>query len=260
MPDRGDVAMTRAMWAGLAVCAVGVGCTGPQYYTPPAEPIPGPANVGGATVQIIDQRPEWEKKPFLGVVCLYHLGKAHPDAWAQLAQETAAVVNAMPQKPVRVDVVVSSFRLVRSTDSVKKFHDYGSGPNPNPNAQTTTMSQANADERKERLSAVNGTGSGEQGQSTDGPPNKLEMMFASKDDPRRLLKDHPGGASCAIQAQIRLVFANGQEQRVDVKTLNRGENTTHSGYMGEAMDSAARAAVFQFGRQFRNGVGLNPDQ
>jgi hypothetical protein len=26
------------------------------------------------------------------------------------------------------------------------------------------------------------------------------------------------------------------------------------------MDTATRTAVFQFGRQFRTGVGLNPDQ
>jgi hypothetical protein len=249
------------MWAGVAVCAVGVGCTGPQYYTPLPEQIPPPANVGGATVQIIDQRPEWEKKPFTGIVCLYDLNKSHPDAWTQLSREVSAVVSAMPQKAARVDVVVSSFRLVRSTDGVKKYHDYGAGPNPNPNAQTTTMSQTNADERKERLAAVNGNGNGDQqGLNTEASPNKLELLFTAKDDPRRMLKDHPAGASCAIQAQVRLVFANGQEQKVDIKTLNLGENTTHSGYMGEAIDSAVRAAVFQIGRQFRTAVGINPDQ
>src|ERR1700679_1519315 len=106
--------MWRVIWAGLVVCAVGVGCTGPQYYPPPPEHIPPPANVGGTAVQIIDQRPEWEKKPFTGVVCLYHLGKAHPDGWAQLAEETNAIVAALPQRPERVDVVISSFQLVRS--------------------------------------------------------------------------------------------------------------------------------------------------
>jgi hypothetical protein len=259
MPERGEEAMTRVTWAGLVVWAVGAGCTGPQYYAPPPEKIPPPANVGGATVQIIDQRPEWEKKPFMGVVCMYHLDKTH--AWDQLAQETAAVVNAMPQKPARVEVVVSSFRVVRSVESTHKFRDFGAGPNPNPNAQMATMSRNNADERQERLAQVNGnTLTSQPGHAPDGPPNKLEMMFASKDDPRRMLKDHPGGASCEVEAQIRLIFANGPEQSVHVKTLNRGENTTNTGFMGEAMDAATRTAVFQYGRQFRTGVGLNPDQ
>ncbi len=121
------------------------------------------------------------------------------------------------------------------------------------------MVRANGEEREQRLAAVNGATSPPQGAATDGPPNKLEMMFTSKDDPRRMLKDHPSGASCAIQAKVRVVFPGGAERLVEVKTLNRGTNDTHTAYMGEAMDAAARTAVFQFGRQFRAGVGLNPD-
>src|SRR5262249_26207786 len=113
--------MTRGVWAGLAVCAFGAGCMGPQYYTPPPEKVPAPVNVGGTTVQVVDQRPEWEKKPFTGVACLYHLGKAHPGAWEQLADEADSVVAALPQKPERVEVDVTSFRLVRSGDTAKRY-------------------------------------------------------------------------------------------------------------------------------------------
>jgi hypothetical protein len=167
----------------------------------------------------------------------------------------------MPQKPERVEVVVTSFRLVRSADSAPKFRDWGAGPNPNPNAQQAAMTRANGEEREQRLAQVNGGTSVPQSRTTtDGPPNKLEMAFSSKDDPRRMLQEHPSGASCAIRAKVRLVFPGGAEQSVDVKTLNRGANDTGTAYRGEAMDSAARAAVLQFGRQFRSGVGLNPDQ
>lgn len=253
--------MTRGIWAALAVCAAGAGCGGPQYYTAPPEQLPAAVNVGGTTVQIVDERPEWERKPFTGVVCLYHLGKAHPDAWAQLAAEAKAVVDAMPQKPERVEVVVTSYRLVRSVEHVQKFKEWGVGPNPNPGMQTATQVQSDRDDRERRLAAVHGTTPADapQVRATDGPPNKIEMAFASKDDPRRMLQEHPAGASCAIQAKVRLVYPGGREQTVDVKTLNRGENATGTAYHGEAIDNAARLAIVQFGRQFRSGVGLNAD-
>ena len=58
----------------------------------------------------------------------------------------------------------------------------------------------------------------------------------------------------------QLVFPGGREQTVDVKTLNRDGNESGTMYWGGAVDNAARAAVIQFGRQFRSGVGMNPDQ
>jgi len=252
--------MWRAIWTGLAVCAVGAGCAGPQFYTPPPEQVPPPASVGGATVQIVDQRPEWEKKPFTGAVCLYHLGKAHPDAWAQLAEEAGAVVAAMPEKPERVEVVVTSFRLVRSVENTAKFRDFGPVPVANPSARTQQMVRANGDQREQTLARVNGGDAPAPYSSISGPGNRVEMALSGPDDPRRLLQDHPAGASCAIRATVRLVFPGGREQAVDVKTVNRGTNDTGTAYMGEAMDAAARAAVIQFGRQFRSGVGLDPDR
>jgi hypothetical protein len=215
--------------------------------------MPAPANVEGAAVQIIDQRPEWEKKPFTGVVCLYHLGKSHPDAWAQLAEETNAVVAAMPQKPERVEVLVSSFRLVRSGDTGGRFRDFSAGPSPNPAARTQDITRTNREEREERLSQVNGRSANTP--TDDRPGNSVELMFSSKDDPRRALREHPLGASCSIQAQVRLVFPGGREQTLDVKTIARGANDTGTAYWGEAIDTATRSAVFQFGRQFRTGVG-----
>jgi hypothetical protein len=224
--------------------------------------MPPPANVAGVAVQVIDQRPEWERKPFTGVVCLYHLGKAHPDAWAQLAQEAGAVVAEMPQKPDRVDVVVSSFRLVRAGDTAGHFRDFSKGPNPNPNArnyQTSAQASADARERVVSQSGVTTADAPGAGNSSDRHGNDVELMFAGKDDPRRKLRDHPNGASCSIEAKVRVVFPGGQERTVEVKTIALGGKDVRTVYWGEALDSAAKNAVFQFGRQFRSGVGMNPD-
>lgn len=254
--------MTRGVWAAVAVCALGAGCNGPRYYTAPAERLPPAVRVGGANVQVVDQRPEWERKPFTGAVCLYHLGKAHPGAWEQLAEETNAVVAAMPQKPERVEVEVTSFRLVRSGDTAKRYRDINNTPNINPRERFTQTMRDN-DERERRRQEREGTaGEGVSGATAkqvaaDKPGNDIELMFAAKDDPRVLLRDHPIGASCALQARVKLVFPGGREQTVDVKTFARGANETGTAYWGEAIDYAARAAVQQFGQQFRSGVGLS---
>src|SRR5207253_9570221 len=99
-----------------------VGCKGPptsastKCYTSPADDLPPASQVGDTGIVIDDRRPGWEKQPFVGPVSLYHLGKVKPNPWDQLARETEAVVAAMPQKPDRVSVTVTSFRLVKKDD------------------------------------------------------------------------------------------------------------------------------------------------
>ncbi len=233
-------------------------------------------NVNGTAVQVIDQRPEWEKKPFTGVVCLYHLDKAHPGAWEQLANETNAVVAAMPQKPERVEVVVTSYRLVKSGDTAPRYRDLSAGPVANPGARTQAAVRANAEDRERRLAEINGTAPSTPtpaAKQQDGkapttgatptderPGNSVELMFTSKDDPRRKLRVHPLGASCCLQATVKLTYPGGQVQTVNVETIARGTNTTGTVYHGEAVDEAAKNAAFQYARQFRSGVGMNPDQ
>ncbi|MBN9118293.1 MAG: hypothetical protein J0I06_03885 [Planctomycetes bacterium] len=253
--------MTRGVWAAVAVCAVGVGCNSPQYYTAPAEQLPQPVNIGGTTVQIVDQRPDWEKKPFTGAVCLYHLDKAHPGAWAQLADETNAVVAALPQKPERVEVAVTSFRLVRSGDTGKRYRDINNAPNVNPNIQMQASMRADDERREQQRRDREGiTGATDKQIAADKPGNDIELLFASKDDPRRMLREHPIGASCSIQAKVRLVYPGGREQTVDVNAIARGANSSGTAYWGEAIDFAARTAVHQFSEQFRSGVGLGTER
>lgn len=256
--------MTRGVWAGVAACALCVvGCNTPRYYTPPTTQLPSEKVIDGVAYQFQDQRPEWEKQPFTGVVCLYHLDKAQPGPWAQLTEETSAVIAAMPQKPERVEVTVSSFRLVRAGDTGGRFRDFSQGPNANPNARVYDSVRSSGEERERKFSQSGVMTADSPAQTytnaADKHGNDVELLFASKDDPRRKLRDHPNGASCALQANVRLIFPGGREQTVDVKTIARGANETGTVYWGEALDFAAKAAVRDFGRQFRSGVGLNLD-
>src|SRR5262245_6249542 len=104
--------MARGLWV---VCLLAVGCkaTGAKPPAPPADQLPPPSQVGNTGIVIDDRRPDWEKRPFTGPVTLYHLGKVTPNPWDQLAKETEAVVAAMPQKPDRVSVTVTAFRLIK---------------------------------------------------------------------------------------------------------------------------------------------------
>ncbi len=52
--------------------------------------------------------------------------------WAQLSETTAPVVAELPQKPERVEVVVTSFRLVTSGDTGKRYHDLSAGAESQP--------------------------------------------------------------------------------------------------------------------------------
>jgi hypothetical protein len=212
--------------------------------------------VGGATVQLIDQRPDWEKKPFIGSVCLYHLDKAH--AWEKLAEDVDGVVADIPQKPERVDVVVTSFRLVRSGDAGSRYRDLSAGPNANPNVRSQSLGRNLGGDQTTPQGGNSPAPGADRPPVADGPPNKLELAFAAKDDPRRMLVDCPVGASCAIEATVRLTFPGGAERAVPVKTIGRAPNDADSGYWGQALDNATRTAVTDFGRQLRAGLGLGP--
>src|SRR5579883_1311148 len=249
--------MTRGIWVGLAICVASVGCSRPQFYQPPPEQLPPPANIAGTTVQIVDQRPDWEKKPFTGIVTLYHLGRAHPDAWQQLAGEVKGVVAAMPQKPARVEVLVTSYQLVLVEANSKPYRDLSAGPNPNPQlAQTPQAMSRPSPDGNDRPHGPNSATDG-QGERSSSTSLDAALWFAPKDDPRRHLREHPPGSSCSIQATVRLVSPAGQVQSIDVKTFARGQNKDK--YYGDATEQAVRAAVIDFSRKFRINIGMSPD-
>lgn len=250
--------MTRGVWATVAVCALAGGCNAPQYYTAPPDKMPPPANVNGATVQIADRRPDWEKKPFTGPLCMYHLDKSDPGGWAQLAEEANAVVAAMPEKPERVEVEVTSFRLVRSGATGKVYKELGSAPAVTSQQRFNGTRQLN-DEFRARRDERNGVAATANVGVADKSGKDIELVFASGDDPRVLLRDHPSGASCALKAKVKMTFAGGRQQTVDVNAFSRGTNETGTAYWGEAINYAARSAVGQFGDQFRTAVGVKSD-
>lgn len=255
--------MTRGVWAAVAVCAVAAGCNSPQYYTAPPEKLPPAVNVGGAQVQITDARPEWEKKPFTGTVCLYHLDKAQPGCWAQLAEETNAVVQAMPQKPEKVEIEVTSFRLVRSGNTGKRYQEVGNANAPSADPRTNRFrgTQKLNEEFRQRREERNGTAAEKPDDRAvaDKTGPDIELAFASGDDPRILLRDHPSGASCALKARVKMTFPGGRQQTADVNAFARGANDTGTAYWGEAVNYAARTAVQQFGQQFRTAVGVSTE-
>ena len=94
----------------LGVAAIVVGCQAPPRLV---EPFPEPSRASGSWVVLEDRRPAWERAPFEGpVVSLYRFSRVSPNPWVRLQKSTEAIVADLPEKPERVDVVVTSFRLV----------------------------------------------------------------------------------------------------------------------------------------------------
>ncbi|MDB5311664.1 MAG: hypothetical protein JWO38_5866 [Gemmataceae bacterium] len=229
--------MNRGLWVGVVLLVVG--CSVKKYYTPPPEQLPQPADANGVRVVIEDARPEQERQPFTGPVCLYHPSRVKPNPWDQLVNETRAVAAAMPEKPEKVEIVVTSFRLVQKDDLLaKKAATVGrpmvanpvrqSGP-PDPTASGQNSSPAGSD-----------TG-----------PGKDSLLWG-------FLDGHPTGASCAVRATVRFIYPGGRDQRVNVDRIAAGQNLSGTKYYGDALEDAAKSVVRQYGIQLRQGVGLQP--
>lgn len=215
--------MTRRVWAVLTVCAAGVGCRGPQYHEVSPEHPPPAFSADGTQYAVEDRRPEWEKKPFTGAATLYRLNKVKPDPFDQLAAEAKIVVAAMPEKPRSVTVAVTSCRLVRLDEAKLKGELLPT---------TFTLLPGVFWERH---------------------------LLKPEDVYPKGVTEHPDGASCSLEATVTLEFAGQPAKTFAVKTVASGPGVTDRGYIGDVMEAPVRGAVFQFGRQFRSAVGLNPD-
>ena len=253
---------------GLGLCVVLLVLLGCQTTQPVAvhEAIPPPFTVNGTAVALADERWGWEREPFNGPVTLYRLGRVTPNPWSQLAKETEAIVAAMPEKPERVDVIVTSFRLVRKADqpNVK--------PDPSENVRIGKQSLAGLNVSQNGLAyeqlksamqtgdqkTANAVGKGLIFQNGD-PSIGVGTPPQPDDGMPGVLDDHPPGASCRVRATVRLIFPGGREQLVDVKAIAAGQNTSGTKYYGEALDFATKMAIRQYGNQFRKAVGLPTD-
>lgn len=266
--------MARGLW--VAVCFAVVGCQSANrtHYAAPPDQLPGPSQVGGTGIVIDDHRPDWEKRPFTGSISLYHLGKVKPNPWDQLARETEAVVGMMPQKPERITVTVTSFRLVkkdigapatvadpvqvrvgdRTNDQLNQADSANKW-----NYQTAVAAQRAGDNltAQQALGVIAG-----QGPST-GPKSKppaigLGVGSVKPAENTDAFAEYPPGANCEIHAVVRMSLPSGQEQVLQVKGLGSGQNTSGTAYWGEALEFSVKQAVFDYGQQFRQGVGLPP--
>lgn len=258
----------------VAVLLLLAGCKSPPSWCFTCRDYHGPsddmmrATSNGITID--DRRPDWEKKPFTGPVSLYHLGKVKPNPWEQLAKETEAIVAAMPRKPDRVVVTVTAFRLIKKDDGAAPASgdpvqvQVGSRSSSQGNAtdfadslnyQTAVNAQRNGDTTT--LQRVGGalTGQGPTPNATPGvgvgvgsvkPPEIADDFF----------NEYGPGATCEVHAVVRLTFPGGQEQVLNVKGIGASRNTSGTAYWGEALEFTVKQAVWNYGKQFRQGVGL----
>jgi hypothetical protein len=247
---------------GAAALLLIVGCqTAPP--APPRDVIPPPFAASGATVTFSDERHDWEKHAVNGPTTIYRLGRVTPNPWSQLAKETEAIVAAMPEKPHRVDVFVTSFRLVRKEDK-PSIHD----PSDNVTIGKQSVAALNSRQNAASYQQLQLASQNRDQQATDAAGKNLLFANGSPaiavqggkpEDPEDApgsLGEHPPGASCRVRATVRLTFADGREKLVDVKAIAAGQNTTGTQYYGEALDFAAKMAVRQYGNQMRAGLGL----
>ncbi len=207
----------------------------------------------------------------MGPVSLYHLGKVKPNPWDQLANETEAVVAAMPEKPERVDVTVTAFRLVRKDEAAPvtlgdavqvQVGDRRSTAGGRAavgdamNYQAALNAQQSGDQAT--LQRVGSAMTGQGPTTTNGAPPLGIQVGTPKSVGGELtfFDEYTSGATCEIHAVIRLTFVSGQEQVLTLKGLGASQNTSGTAYWGEALEFSVRQAVWNFGKQFRQGVGL----
>jgi hypothetical protein len=247
----------------LFAALIVVGC----QSAPPVvvrDPIPPPFQVGNTTVVFSDERHDWERQPIEGKVTLYRLGRVSPNPWNQLAKETEAIVTALPEKPARVDVFVTSYRLVRKevkpsvldpSDNVKFGKQSVAGLNTAPNRMAYDQLR-NATQAGDQQAA---SAAGKNLLFQGGTPSMTVGQLPEPEDSNDALAEHPPGASCRVRATVRLTYADGREKVVDVKAIAAGQNTTGTQYYGEALDFAAKMTVRQYGNQLRSALGLPVD-
>jgi hypothetical protein len=203
--------------------------------------------INGAQVTLTDLRPDWERTPSNGSVSIYDLNQLTPNPWALLAEETRTTVAGMTDKPERVEVQVTSYRLVRRSAPYRR-------PDRSENVRPAGQSIV-ADNTRTQNPAP----------GADAPVATTSVLdsfgFSSNrrkdpDSPGDPLEEHPVGASCRIRASVKITFPGGREQIVKLEAFSVGENTSGSKYWGETIAQAVRGAASQYGFRFRQQIGL----
>lgn len=261
--------MNRAIALGVVVF---VGC---QAAPKLVEPFPEPSRASGAWVVLEDRRPGWEKTPFSGpVVSLYRFSRVSPNPWMRLQKATEAMVAELPDKPERVDVVVTSFRLVSKEDEpaarteaggtvqVGRRNATGLGTGKTGNVDRTNYELArsaqNAGDTRgagQALGQLSGTGT--PGTTPTTPALGVSVGEAPTVElPEGPLDGLAPGAHCALRGVIRLTYPGGRDKDLPFAVLAGRPNQTGSKYWGETLEEATKLAMLQYTRQVRQGFGL----
>lgn len=256
--------------AAMGVAAIVVGCqAAPQLV----EPFPQPSRASGSWVVLEDRRPAWERETFKGpVVSLYRFSSVSPNPWVRLQKATETIVAELPEKPDRVDVVVTSFRLVTKeaepaprteeggTVQVGGRNAAGIGTGANRHVDALAYEQARSASAtgdrqlaQEAAKAVAFQGGAPAGGIKLGEAPAVEL-------PEGPLEGLAPGAHCNIRGLVRLTYPGGRDQDIPFHVLAGRPNETGSRYWGETLEQATKLGMVQYTRQVRQGLGLPPGE
>ncbi|QDU20539.1 hypothetical protein [Urbifossiella limnaea] len=255
--------MNRVVSLGVVVL---VGC---QAAPKLVEPFPEPSRASGSWVVLEDRRPAWEKAAFEGpVVSLYRFSRVSPNPWVRLQKATEAIVADLPEKPERVDVVVTSFRLVsKNADAPPRTEEGGTVQVGGRKASVLGTGRQGVDESMayERARSAATSGDRNVAQQAAGalafqggaPAAGVQLGEA----PAVELTEGPldglaPGAHCNIRGVLRLTYPGGRDKDVPFHVLASRPNETGSRYWGETLEQATTLGMIQFARQVRLGLGL----
>lgn len=258
--------MNRGLSAGVALVVAVAGCQAPPKLV---EPFPEPSRASGAWVVLEDRRPGWEKAPFDGpVVSLYRFSRVSPNPWVRLQKATEAVVAELTEKPERVDVVVTSFRLVsKLAEAPPRTEEGGTVRVAGQNASILGTGKSGANERTAYDLARSAQAAGDQ-KGAQNAVNQLAFQGGAPsagvqvgEAPAVELPEGPldglaPGAHCALRGVIRLTYPGGRDQDVPFAVLAGRPNETGSRYWGETLEQATQLAMVQFTRDLRGKLGL----
>ncbi len=258
--------MNRGLSAGVCLVIAVVGCQAPPKLV---EPFPEPSRSSGAWVVLEDRRPDWEKAPFEGpVVSLYRFSRVSPNPWVRLQKATESIVAELPDKPERVDVVVTSYRLVsKVAEAPPRTEEGGTVQVAGRNAGLLGTGKTGGYERTTYDMARSAQSAGDQ----KGAQNALSQLAFQGNTPSAgvQLGEAPAvelpegpldglapGAHCALRGVIRLTYSGGRDTDVPFAVLAGRPNETGSRYWGETLEQATQLAMVQFTRDVRRGLSL----
>jgi hypothetical protein len=229
--------MTRLV--AVLVLVLPLGCSNLNYQkawkpTPPPESL----TQRGTKVRFIDERPNWERKPFRDAIVLHALDDATPPVWTQLEGTISAATDELAERPERVEVTVRSIQLV-AKDPVK-------------------LAEEAENQRKFRSEPDEDVGLPETFASIlFAAPFELLLNapFEKKYPPG--LSESPDGTSCAIKADVTFTWPGGRTKTIPVSALATTDRPGESRDARVGLSEAVQLATFQMGEQLRTALGTS---